>query len=305
MSRTFLLLLLIAVFLGVMDAITCYKGFRMIRGQAFGTETEECENETAYCYNMTAEAAMVFAIMKAGCSTYRCMLQLSHIFRCEQHKLREQTAENIRGNSSQTRQAITEHPMSVYDSLLANGDEAHRLSKLVLWTVDSSVEFRFNGSASVVGLSHCLFFFLSSGTTMKYLAAYVLSTMGGNKSPTAKDIENVLGSVGLDVDMEDANKVVSALSGKSIGEVITAGLMKISSVPSGDAAAPAVTAAALATPSGALEAESRKGALFGFIVGISKLLFLWSQRIDNVFAEEKKEEPKEESDEDMGFGLFD
>lgn len=28
---------------------------------------------------------------------------------------------------------------------------------------------------------------------MKYLAAYLLCTMGGNKSPTAKDIENVLG----------------------------------------------------------------------------------------------------------------
>ncbi|VDD89373.1 unnamed protein product [Enterobius vermicularis] len=49
---------------------------------------------------------------------------------------------------------------------------------------------------------------------MKYLAAYVLSTMGGNDSPTAKDIEKILGSVGLDVDMEEANKVVSALSGK-------------------------------------------------------------------------------------------
>lgn len=32
-----------------------------------------------------------------------------------------------------------------------------------------------------------------SGSAMKYLAAYLLSTMGGNKSPTAKDIENVLG----------------------------------------------------------------------------------------------------------------
>ncbi|KAL3997900.1 60s Acidic ribosomal family protein [Acanthocheilonema viteae] len=113
---------------------------------------------------------------------------------------------------------------------------------------------------------------------MKYLAAYLLTTMGGNKSPTTKDIENVLGSVGLDVDMEDANKVVSALSGKSINEVITAGLAKISSVPSGDAAA-AVASVASTAPTGASEAESKK--------------------------EDKKEEPKEESDEDMGFGLFD
>ncbi|EJW78507.1 hypothetical protein WUBG_10586, partial [Wuchereria bancrofti] len=49
-------------------------GFRIIRGQVFGTETEECENETAYCYNMTAETALVLNVMKAGCSTYGCML---------------------------------------------------------------------------------------------------------------------------------------------------------------------------------------------------------------------------------------
>ncbi|VDK87631.1 unnamed protein product, partial [Onchocerca ochengi] len=85
-------------------------------------------------------------------------------------------------------------------------------------------------------------------------------------------------SVGLDVDMEDANKVVSALSGKSIDEVITAGLTKISSVPSGSAASAAAPVTS-AIPPGTLEVESKK--------------------------EEKKEEPKEESDEDMGFGLFD
>lgn len=123
-----------------------------------------------------------------------------------------------------------------------------------------------------------LIFSVFSGVMMKYLAAYLLSTMSGNKSPTAKDIEDVLGSVGLDVDMEDANKVVSALSGKSIDEVITAGLAKISSVPS-DAAVSAIAPVVSATPTDALQAESKK--------------------------EEKKEEPKEESDEDMGFGLFD
>uniref|UniRef100_A0A0R3RQL2 60S acidic ribosomal protein P2 n=1 Tax=Elaeophora elaphi TaxID=1147741 RepID=A0A0R3RQL2_9BILA len=78
--------------------------------------------------------------------------------------------------------------------------------------------------------------------------------------------------------MEDANKVVSSLSGKSIDEVIRAGLEKISSVPSGGAVSAAAPAASAAPVSGP-QAESKK--------------------------EEKKEEPKEESDEDMGFGLFD
>ncbi|MCP9261034.1 60S acidic ribosomal protein P2 [Dirofilaria immitis] len=120
--------------------------------------------------------------------------------------------------------------------------------------------------------------FVFLGSTMKYLAAYLLSTMGGNKSPTAKDIENVLGSVGLDVDMEDANKVVLALSGRSVDEVIAKGLTKISSVPSG-CATPAVAPVTSTIPMGKLDVDSKK--------------------------EEKKEEAKEESDEDMGFGLFD
>ncbi|KAK6029431.1 60s Acidic ribosomal protein [Ostertagia ostertagi] len=65
------------------------------------------------------------------------------------------------------------------------------------------------------------------------------------------------GAGGLDCDMEDATKVVEALAGKSLPEVMEEGKKKLSSVPSGGG------------------------------------------------AEAKKEEPKEESDEDMGFGLFD
>ncbi|CAJ0594077.1 unnamed protein product [Cylicocyclus nassatus] len=110
---------------------------------------------------------------------------------------------------------------------------------------------------------------------MKYLGAYLLATLGGNNSPTAKDILAILESGGLDCDMEDANKVVDALSGKNIAEVMEEGKKKLSSVPSGGSAAPAAAPAA-AAGGAAPKAE-----------------------------EKKKEEPKEESDEDMGFGLFD
>ncbi|VBB27062.1 unnamed protein product [Acanthocheilonema viteae] len=75
-SQQFLYLLLLlmgTIFVPVVYSLTCYKGFRLVRGQSFGTETEECEHETAHCYNMTADAAFVLKIMKAGCSTYRCM----------------------------------------------------------------------------------------------------------------------------------------------------------------------------------------------------------------------------------------
>uniref|UniRef100_A0A915DZ32 Large ribosomal subunit protein P2 n=1 Tax=Ditylenchus dipsaci TaxID=166011 RepID=A0A915DZ32_9BILA len=112
---------------------------------------------------------------------------------------------------------------------------------------------------------------------MKYVAAYLLATIGGNASPTLKDIEKILGSVKLDVDAENANAVVNALKGKSIDEVVAAGQKKLASVPSGGGAAAAAPAAASAAPAAAAAAPAAK-----------------------------KEEKKEESeDEDMGFGLFD
>ncbi|VDO19329.1 unnamed protein product [Heligmosomoides polygyrus] len=109
---------------------------------------------------------------------------------------------------------------------------------------------------------------------MKYLGAYLLATLGGNGSPSAKDILAILGAGGLDCDMEDANKVVDALAGKSITEVMEEGKKKLCSMPSGGAGGAAAAPAAAAAPSAPK-------------------------------AEAKKEEPKEESDEDMGFGLFD
>ena len=54
---------------------------------------------------------------------------------------------------------------------------------------------------------------------MRYVAAYLLATLGGNKNPSAKDIEAILGSVGIEVDNEKLSKVISELNGKDINEV--------------------------------------------------------------------------------------
>ncbi|XP_061584425.1 60S acidic ribosomal protein P2 [Cololabis saira] len=116
---------------------------------------------------------------------------------------------------------------------------------------------------------------------MRYVAAYLLAALGGNTSPGAKDIKDILGSVGIEADDERLNKVINELNGKDINEVMNSGLSKLASVPAGGAvAAPAAGAGAGAAAAGAAPAA----------------------------AEEKKEEKKEESeesDEDMGFGLFD
>ncbi|PNS18609.1 60S acidic ribosomal protein P2 [Sphaceloma murrayae] len=111
---------------------------------------------------------------------------------------------------------------------------------------------------------------------MKHLAAYLLLQLGGNTSPSASDIKEVLSSVGIEADGERLDKLISELEGKDIQELITEGSSKLASVPSGGAggAAPAAGGAAAGGEAAAPAAE-------------------------------EKEEEKEESDEDMGFGLFD
>ncbi|KAF8975795.1 60S acidic ribosomal protein P2 [Entomortierella lignicola] len=109
---------------------------------------------------------------------------------------------------------------------------------------------------------------------MKYLAAYLLLTIGGNASPSAKDITDLLATVGIEAESERIESLISQLSGKDINELIAEGTSKLASVPAGGAAA-----AAPAAGGAAAAAEEKK--------------------------EEKKEEAKEESDDDMGFGLFD
>lgn len=44
---------------------------------------------------------------------------------------------------------------------------------------------------------------------MRYVAAYLLAVLGGNHKPSAKDIKNILGSVGIEADDERLNKVAS------------------------------------------------------------------------------------------------
>ena len=63
---------------------------------------------------------------------------------------------------------------------------------------------------------------------MRYVAAYLLAVLGGNKSPSKKDITNILESVGLDVDDEQLNKVGSIVSSTFLGFKIRAFLTRSS-----------------------------------------------------------------------------
>ena len=107
---------------------------------------------------------------------------------------------------------------------------------------------------------------------MRHVAAYLLANLGGKEQPEASDLKNILSSVGIDADSARLEALLAELSGKDINTVISEGLSKLASVPSGGAAVASSSGAA----SGSTAAK----------------------------VEEKVEE-QEESDEDMGFGLFD
>uniref|UniRef100_A0A183C7I2 Large ribosomal subunit protein P2 n=1 Tax=Globodera pallida TaxID=36090 RepID=A0A183C7I2_GLOPA len=111
---------------------------------------------------------------------------------------------------------------------------------------------------------------------MKYVAAYVLATLGGRQTISVKELEDILMAGGLAFDVKSANCVVAALQGKSLDDVLKEGEKKLASVPSGGGGSAPATSTTSA-PSAAVEKKEEK----------------------------KKEEEKEESDDDMGFGLFD
>ncbi|KTW32921.1 hypothetical protein PNEG_04274 [Pneumocystis murina B123] len=106
---------------------------------------------------------------------------------------------------------------------------------------------------------------------MKHLAAYLLLELGGNKKPTSEDIKKVLGSVGLEAEEKRLKSLLNQLENQSIEELIASGKEKLASLSS-----VAVGSASKNVQETAAKVE-----------------------------EPVKEEEKEESDEDMGFGLFD
>jgi len=105
---------------------------------------------------------------------------------------------------------------------------------------------------------------------MKYIAAYALLVLGGNEKPTDADVKKVLQEIGGEVNEEELTRVVNALKGKALHEVIAAGSKKLATVSFGGSSG--------AAPSGgaAPKTEAKK--------------------------EEAKPAPKEEEAADVGLG---
>mmetsp|Transcript_86218 Transcript_86218/g.241154 ORF Transcript_86218/g.241154 Transcript_86218/m.241154 type:complete len:117 (+) Transcript_86218:77-427(+) len=113
---------------------------------------------------------------------------------------------------------------------------------------------------------------------LKYVAAYLMSVLAGNDSPTAKDIKKILESVeDGECDESIAASLVAELEGKTIHEVIAAGKEKLKGFGGGGGGG-GVAVAASGGGGGAAAAEAKK--------------------------EEKKVIEEEEEEEEMDFDLF-
>ncbi|XP_055464598.1 60S acidic ribosomal protein P2-like [Psammomys obesus] len=111
---------------------------------------------------------------------------------------------------------------------------------------------------------------------MNYAASYLLAALGGSSSPSAKDIQKILDSVGIEADGDRLHKAISELNGENIEDGTAQGVGKLASVPAGGAVALSAAPGSAAPADGSVPA-----------------------------AAEEKDEESEESDDDRGFGLFD
>ncbi|XP_071946270.1 uncharacterized protein [Antedon mediterranea] len=152
-------------------------------------------------------------------------------------------------------------------------------SVLFCWWRSSACVLSFFPNKLKSTYTACTQFRVENRLKMRYVAAYLLATLGGNNNPNAKDIKKILASVGIDAEEDKLDRVIEELQGKDINEVIAEGQSKLASVPSGGGAASGGGGGAAAGGGGGEAAAEEK-------------------------KEEKKEE-SEESDDDMGFGLFD
>lgn len=76
-SRLVLGCLVISVIaISTTQALECYTGYSVIRGQTVGTTTETCKSDSDQCYKAKAEINLLNKLKLAGCSTFRCMVSL-------------------------------------------------------------------------------------------------------------------------------------------------------------------------------------------------------------------------------------
>lgn len=79
---------------------------------------------------------------------------------------------------------------------------------------------------------------------MKYIAAYILLSLGGKKDVSEQDLNDFFKQIGAEVDANQIKAVVASLKGKNLNELATKGLPKLASLSFGSGAGHATAAAA-------------------------------------------------------------
>ncbi|WP_289466377.1 60S acidic ribosomal protein P2, partial [Klebsiella pneumoniae] len=93
---------------------------------------------------------------------------------------------------------------------------------------------------------------------MRYVASYLLAALGGNSSPSAKDIMFILDRVGFVAVDDGLYKVICELNGKNIEDVIAQGVGKLASVPAGGAVAVSAAPGSAAPAAGSAPAAAEE-----------------------------------------------
>jgi large subunit ribosomal protein LP2 len=93
---------------------------------------------------------------------------------------------------------------------------------------------------------------------MRHLAAYLLLKVGGNENPTAEDIKNLLGLVGVDGEEERLTQLLADLEGKDVAELIAAGQERLVKAGGAAVAGGAAAAAGPAADGAAPEKKEEK-----------------------------------------------
>jgi hypothetical protein len=83
----------------------------------------------------------------------------------------------------------------------------------------SNRKFAFLDDDAPFALQHLTIELSRRTFKMKHLAAYLLLQLGGNASPSAKDITAVLESVGIEADADRLKTLLAELKGKDVNEV--------------------------------------------------------------------------------------
>ncbi|KAL0595158.1 UPF0764 protein C16orf89 [Plecturocebus cupreus] len=76
--------------------------------------------------------------------------------------------------------------------------------------------FVFSVETGFLHVGETISFLRHDATAMPSVASYLLVALGGNPSPSSKDIKKILGSVGIEADDDRLNKVISELNRRNI-----------------------------------------------------------------------------------------